>query len=312
MAEVSVVIPTFNRADTVYRAIESALNQSHRPSEIVVVDDGSTDETEAMLSSRFGDHIRYIKQENAGVAAARNAGIHHAKGSLVAFLDSDDTWEPNKLELQVPTIMENGVVLSATNWRWEDDAESNKFRAIGVDDETSYSVVDYPLARLSSPKGHGILIQSCIFRRKTLLRLGGFDRSFRITEDNDLIFRMATAGKLAILSDVLLLRNRSDAVDHLTVVSSLDWRRENLDNMLLILSRAIQDAVAYPPDKRRLVTNRYAQLLLDRAKLSAQIGEYGDARHYARTALRYSSKSLKNLIRGLALVAYPQARSQSG
>ena len=206
--------------------------------------------------------------------------------------------------------MDHSVVLSATNWRWEDDTESNRFRAIGVAADTSYSVVDHPLASLSSPKGHGILIQTCICRRQTLLDLGGFEQKFRITEDNDLIFRLAAVGKFAILSDILLLRNRSDELDHLTNTCSLDWKRENLDNMLLILSRAIQDGAAYPPDKRQIITNRYARLLLDRAKLSAQTGKSSDARFYALSALRHSSKSLHNLVRSLALVAYPQARSK--
>src|SRR5215212_11526906 len=97
---VSVVIPTYNRRRLVVEAVESALAQTYRPLEILVVDDGSTDGTEAELH-RFGSAVRYLKQPNQGAAAARNRGIRAATGELVAFLDSDDLWAPAKIEKQV-------------------------------------------------------------------------------------------------------------------------------------------------------------------------------------------------------------------
>ena len=97
---VSVVIPTYNRARYLSAAIDSALSQSVPPHEIIVVDDGSVDET-PQLCARYGDLVRYIYQENAGPSSARNNGIALATGDLVAFLDSDDVWLPGKVERQV-------------------------------------------------------------------------------------------------------------------------------------------------------------------------------------------------------------------
>ena len=97
---VSVLIPTYNRAYIVEEAIESVLAQTYRPIEIIVVDDGSKDGTREALE-RFGDRIRYIYQDNAGLAAARNTGLAAARGEFVAFEDSDDVWVPWKLQAQV-------------------------------------------------------------------------------------------------------------------------------------------------------------------------------------------------------------------
>ena len=98
---VSVIIPTYNRAPFVGEAIESALAQTRPPLEVVVVDDGSTDDT-ADRVAHYGDRVVYVRQTNAGPATARNTGIGHARGDLIALLDSDDRWLPQKLEWQVP------------------------------------------------------------------------------------------------------------------------------------------------------------------------------------------------------------------
>lgn len=97
---VSVVIPTFNRAQLVCAAVESVLAQTHRPIEVIVVDDGSTDTTVEALA-RYGDRIRVIRQANSGVCVARNAAITASTGEFIAFLDSDDCWRPWKLAVQL-------------------------------------------------------------------------------------------------------------------------------------------------------------------------------------------------------------------
>ena len=96
MPKVSVVIPTFNRADTIGDSIKSVLEQTFKDFEVIVVDDGSTDGTESVVAA-FGDsRIKYIMQDNAGACAARNNGIRHANGEYIAFQDSDDYWMPRK------------------------------------------------------------------------------------------------------------------------------------------------------------------------------------------------------------------------
>ena len=103
MGSVSVVIPTYNRARWLTEAVASALAQTVPPLEVLIVDDGSTDDTEAVAAT-FAPPVRYIRQRNAGVAAARNRGIREARGDLVALLDSDDVWEPSKLAVQLAVL----------------------------------------------------------------------------------------------------------------------------------------------------------------------------------------------------------------
>jgi glycosyltransferase involved in cell wall biosynthesis len=99
LPSVSVVIPTYNRAGVICRAIASALIQLLAGDEIVVVDDGSKDRTHAIVAS-FGPQVKYVPTTNGGAGRARNIGIDHARGDLVAFLDSDDEWFPGKLAVQ--------------------------------------------------------------------------------------------------------------------------------------------------------------------------------------------------------------------
>src|SRR5580692_1260134 len=102
--KVSVVIPTYNRATKVPVGIKSVLAQTFSDLEVIVVDDGSSDGTGQILSDIFGDRIRYIAQPNQGASVARNRGVEEARGEWVAFLDSDDIWEKDKLEWQFKAL----------------------------------------------------------------------------------------------------------------------------------------------------------------------------------------------------------------
>ena len=100
---VSVVVPTYNRAYCIQRTIESALGQTHRSVEVIVVDDGSVDETRSLISRLYGSdsRVRYVYKPNGGVSSARNRGLRESRGDYVALLDSDDVWKPWKLEVQL-------------------------------------------------------------------------------------------------------------------------------------------------------------------------------------------------------------------
>ena len=108
---VSVIIPTFNRAHLIKRSAMSVLNQTYDNLELIIVDDGSTDNTEEVVKSIDDKRIIYIKQPNQGACAARNTGIDHAKGEFIAFQDSDDVWHDNKLEKQMETLRKTGADL---------------------------------------------------------------------------------------------------------------------------------------------------------------------------------------------------------
>jgi len=106
MPEVSVIIPTYNSARYLGEAVDSVLEQSYKDIEVLVIDDGSTDETESVMS-KYGPPVRYIRQKNGGVSVARNRGIEESVGRYIAFLDADDTWLSNKLERQISALKAN-------------------------------------------------------------------------------------------------------------------------------------------------------------------------------------------------------------
>src|ERR1700678_803249 len=103
MPTISVIIPTYNRADLIGQALESALAQTHPADEIIVVDDGSTDDTERVVA-QYAGQVRYMRQVNAGPSAARNRGIQAASGDFIALLDSDDLWVKDRLERQLAAL----------------------------------------------------------------------------------------------------------------------------------------------------------------------------------------------------------------
>ena len=103
---ISAVIPAYNCEKYISRSIDSVLNQTHPVDEIVVVDDGSTDDTAKAIGG-YGDKVRYIHQQNAGVSASRNAGVEAARGDWIAFLDADDEWSPERIQSQVELLRDN-------------------------------------------------------------------------------------------------------------------------------------------------------------------------------------------------------------
>jgi glycosyltransferase involved in cell wall biosynthesis len=115
---VSVIIPTFNRAAFLPRAVRSVLDQSLHDFELIIVDDGSTDSTSEFLSTITDERVHVIRQENLGVSAARNCGLTAARGELLALLDSDDYWLAGKLEQQVRFMREGGWTVSQTGEIW--------------------------------------------------------------------------------------------------------------------------------------------------------------------------------------------------
>ncbi len=298
---VSVVVPTYNRAALITRALDSILSQTKPPQEIVVIDDGSVDDTEGVVRERYGEKVNYVRQSNAGVAAARNAGVRAATAEFVAFLDSDDRWMPTKLERQFPTTAESGVVLSATDWRWDNQKAGSEFTRIGSVDHGSVCIQAKPLTYLARPRGHGILMQTCICRREALLEAGCFDKNFRIAEDNDLLFRLAERGQFALVGGVLMERCSDGGVAHLTDVRSVEWKMENLSYMLAIMERSLKrtkDGVS-----RTVLRRRLSVLQVELAKLIAYTGDTTGARAMCLSHLRHPSLSKTTVLALAGLIA---------
>jgi glycosyltransferase involved in cell wall biosynthesis len=202
---VSVIIPTYNRASVICDAVESVLNQSYSNVDLIVVDDGSKDDTHARLR-RFGNRIRLITQDNAGPAAARNRGIAVSRGDLVAFLDSDDLWLPSKVERQVSLLGRLDVAVTSClcniQMKWS-DKEFGSFDNAWLNpaiEEGVWLNVDEVLATRFVLFNQGIMV-----RRHVLERIGGFDEDLRLLEDADLALRLSLVGPWAFIQTPLAI-----------------------------------------------------------------------------------------------------------
>lgn len=218
---VSVIIPTYNRAETVCRSVDSALAQLYRPIEVIVVDDGSTDLTREALHG-YGDQIRRVFQINGGPSVARNNGAAQARGEFVAFLDSDDTWAPQKLSRQMRLILAGGDQVPC--------CICNAFLINGGEgSRTSFEVSDvmcdfaegYWLNPALILATRFILFnQVVVVRRRDFDRIGRFKPGMRLLEDHDLALRLARLGPWAFVSEPLV--EKYNDTDGIGVVAMLD------------------------------------------------------------------------------------------
>ena len=208
MFTVSVVIPTFNRDDFIEKCVISVLQQSKKPNEIIVVDDGSNDRTWSILkklgfskSDKAENSLRYIFQSNRGVSAARNIGIKASKYKYIAFLDSDDLWLEKKLENQLESLkkLKPHCRLSHTNEIWVRNGERVN-------------------ARLKHEKSGGDIFLNClklccispsssVVERSVFDEFGLFDETLPACEDYDFWLRFCAYEKVHFLNEPLLIKN---------------------------------------------------------------------------------------------------------
>ncbi len=206
MPKVSIIIPTYNRAEYVTQAIDSVLAQTYTDYEIIVVDDGSTDKTKEELLP-YMDKIRYIYQENAGVSAARNTGIKIAKGEWLAFLDSDDEWLPEKLKNQTTFVQENPSIVAHTvnvNLINYHDSGLSSFLHCKFPFEGNEGIIDDPF--IQHFKYRTIAMPVAIMcRKECAIEAGLFDESFVCGEDYDFMCRLALQGSWGYCWDELAM-----------------------------------------------------------------------------------------------------------
>lgn len=210
MKTVSVVIPTFNYGRFLREAVDSVLAQTHPPLEILVVDDGSTDET-AEIAASYGDRIRFIRQQHGGVCAARNNGIANARGEYVAFLDSDDVWLPQKLEKQLARFdadPELGLVHCGAE-RFDESG------TLAVNLEGLEGWIAPQLLRLDAEviaAGTALLVPKRIAEE-----VGGFDTGLAQAEDWDFAYRVAVRYRVGFVREVLVRYRQHGCGSHLNV-----------------------------------------------------------------------------------------------
>jgi len=195
---IAVIIPTYNYARGIHQAIASALNQTLPPAEVIVVDDGSTDETRKIVDT-YGSRIRYLYQQNRGASAARNAGVRSASCEWVAFLDHDDEWYPTKLACQAASVVESGAEFCYTgyerfaNGRFEETIEPRDPDQL------------FPELRFQNVLGPSSMF---LVRRSTFVSLGGFDERLGAScEDWEFAVRLASVSRWVKVNQTLMRYN---------------------------------------------------------------------------------------------------------
>ena len=223
--KISVIIPTFNRKKTLGRAIQSVMNQSLSPFEILIIDDGSNDGTEEWVKENF-QNIKYIYQNNRGVSSARNKGIENAYGDWVAFLDSDDEWLPNKLYEQVKAIESNpGMKFFHTNEIWI----RNGIRVNQMKKHKKYGGYIFEkcldICRISP--------SSALIQKEVFDNIGIFDESLRVCEDYDLWLRITSKYPVVFL-DIPLIYKYGGHADQLSKVNDgiESYRIQSLEKII--------------------------------------------------------------------------------
>jgi glycosyltransferase involved in cell wall biosynthesis len=208
---ISVVIPAYNREQTVHTAIRSVLWQTLPPTEVIVVDDGSSDGTAAAVEALAEPTVRLVRQANGGISAARNTGIREAKGDWVAFQDSDDEWLPTKLERQfaahaadpnTPNAFYCGMVIAGAP---DSSAGSPARRQIAYHPDPALTELAgniLPTLLRTNP----ISTQTLVARRETLHQAGLFDTNLKSLVDWDIAIRLASLGPIGFLDEPLVIQ----------------------------------------------------------------------------------------------------------
>lgn len=241
MKTVSAIIPTYNRAYLLCEAIDSVVAQTRPVTEIIVVDDGSTDNTAEIINS-YKFNIHYIKQKNLGPGAARNSGMKAAKGEYIAFLDSDDIWVKDKIKIQLDFIVQHPhldfVFGDMANFSEEENNDEPEIK--------NHEVHDYFVAHSSNLERiiDCLIMESVIptptvlFKQRCISRIGFFDEKLMIAEDLDYWLRAALSCRFGFVNAVLAKRRRHESnlindwvkmnKAHLEVLNRIKKREHNL------------------------------------------------------------------------------------
>lgn len=215
---VSIIIPTYNRRDMVIEAVESVLSQDYPEKEVIVVDDGSTDDTSERLFQHFDRRITLLRQENRGVSAARNCGILASAGTFLAFLDSDDSWLPGKLSAQMKWMEAHPEFAACqTEEVWiRDGVRVNPCRHHRKHSGWIFEKL-LPLC-LVSPS-------AVLVRRDVFEEVGLFDESFPACEDYDLWIRIGARHPIGLIETPLTVKRGGHADQLSRTVWGLDRYR---------------------------------------------------------------------------------------
>lgn len=304
----SVVIPAYNAQSLIGCALESLFRQKRRDFEIIVVDDGSHDETAARVlamrdqAPEEGPTLRLLTQQNTGPSAARNQGIVEARASLIGFLDADDLWAPDKVERHLALMAEHrDVQLSFSGFRFIDEAGADLYEVMLPPRE----VLTY--ARLL--ERNAIHTSTVIARRAAIEKAGGFDTGLRTYEDYDLWLRIAAkepGAVRAIPASLTSYRRHS-------VQATKNWRRMH-DGWCTVIRRQEE---THPEDWARVRALAWGNQLEYCSSLAYNAGQIGDARRliwqcWRKGGLQMMGRYYTLLMTGICLATYLPRPLQTG
>lgn len=270
---VSVVIPTFNRRAVVREAVASACAQRDVAGEIIVVDDGSSDDTTAALRAEFGTRIHVLRTANRGVAAARNAGVAASNGELIAFLDSDDLWRADKLATQVAFFASHPEAhICQTDEVWVRNGV--RVNPCAHHRKPSGDIFE-PSLRLCLVSPSAVMLHRSLFERA-----GGFDESLPACEDYDLWLRILRDTPVWLIEQPLVIKRGG----HPDQLSRRFWGMDRFRVAALV--RLLGEGNLAPP-RREATLRVLAEKCAILAKGAARRGRDDEAARYRTLAAAY-------------------------
>ena len=288
---VSVVIPVYNGERYLADALQSVLSQTFKDFELIIIDDGSTDRSAAIVRKFEGESVHYRLRPNGGVSKARNAGVAIARGEYIAFLDQDDLWLPDKLSVQVAYLDQNqdvGGVYSQGQF-WENERLGSVLypEPVGTD---SSSIIR---------NGFGLFMTATVFRKAVLEKLGGFDESFTSGyEDLELTLRLNETTRIGFVPQVLALYRLHSGNSSRTTRFSLISRGLYLNTCL--------NRYAGDPRISRILYSQMVDYYGDFGNFQIKEGHVQEGRASLREAVRLSTQNRTNskmLLRSLRRLA---------
>lgn len=253
MPLISVVIPAYNAEKTIRTTIESVLSQTFSDFELIIINDGSQDTTLEIIASIIDNRIKVISQPNSGPQKSRNRGISEAQGEYLAFLDADDLWTPEKLELQLKALQANPDAALAYSWtNWID--ETGQFLRRGAYINATGNVYEKLLLIDFVESGSNPLVA-----RKALDNIGHFDESLVGGQDWDMWLRIAARYPFTVVTSPQILYRKYP--------NSNSWSN-NVERQELGFRRVIEKALTHAPEaiqqqRRDIIANRYKCLVVD-------------------------------------------------
>jgi glycosyltransferase involved in cell wall biosynthesis len=295
---VSVIIPTYNRAHLLPQGLESALAQTFSPAEIIVVDDGSTDSTHAVVDAYVNANasrscgIRYFVQQQKGPSAARNRGIAEARGEWIAFLDSDDLWHPRKLEAQFQALAhyQGKFGVCYTQVRFVNNSSIDAHAPSPPNSNGVEAVVLANPPRFIAGPDRPIFVQSILARTSLVRAAGGFDENLYLGEDHDFAFRLGLATGFCFVSAPMvdIDRNPARAVG---MIEMWDQDAIRLEQRQLRYEKWLRLCGGNDPELKKILTKTLTDIHSEWANLFLAKGDYGQAFRSIDKAVSYRGKA---------------------